>query len=130
MAAKKMNPTIKMQWLLALKGRHSPYKQGHYYLNKDGCMCVLGVLCDLYRRAHPGSEDLWKEFGDGKKAFLVDDAIHMPPAFVFEWAGINYDPSKASSTHPVVVLYMQNDGLSGLHRKNFVQLAEYIDAYF
>ena len=48
-----MNPTIKAQWLEAL--RSGEYKQGREYLrqsNKDTVLyCCLGVLCDLHRKA-------------------------------------------------------------------------------
>ena len=44
-----MRPEIKAQLIAAL--RSGDYTQGRGYLNKDGCHCFGGVLCDLAVKA-------------------------------------------------------------------------------
>ena len=39
-----MNPQIKAQWVADL--RSGQYEQGNGYLNADGKLCCLGVLCE------------------------------------------------------------------------------------
>lgn len=87
-----MNPKIKELWLNALKSGH--YQQGVGRLhNHKGKMCCLGVLCDLYIKAHP-TQAAWV------KAHTISDCYTFRssdgevrcelslPKVVNDWAGL------------------------------------------
>lgn len=92
-----MNPEIKTQWLEAL--RSGEYQQGHMALrNTSNQFCCLGVLCDLYAKAHPeeSTDMLWSLKDTGTLYwFGGDDGI--PPAKIREWAGL-------PSQNPVILV--------------------------
>ena len=80
----KMNPEIKARWVAAL--RSGRYQQGQGFLNKDGALCCLGVLCDLY------DPDAWVATGDG--VAHMNDSVSFPPMEVNEWAGFDAMPDE------------------------------------
>ncbi len=81
----KMNPDVNKSWVAAL--RSGDYKQGTRALNKDGKMCCLGVLCDLYIKAHP--EEKWEEITDpetGTVTMGLQGSKALLPQVVKRWA--------------------------------------------
>lgn len=102
----KMNPTIKAQWVAAL--RSGEYAQGDGVLKTpNGKYCCLGVLTDLGVKAGvemdilapatcPDDENLddTLNYNDG---WTFDGEWELTPNKVMEWAGLD-------SKDPVVVL--------------------------
>lgn len=86
-----MKQDILNQWLAAL--RSGEYKQGQGKLRVSEGFCCLGVLCDLYAKAHSNAE--WHEVKhlDGAN-FLVKgeygafDEYDYLPIPVQQWAGV------------------------------------------
>lgn len=87
-----MKPEIKKRWIEAL--RSGKYNQGKGYLCKDDSYCCLGVLCELAvedgaisrpapRRVRSGSSQV-----GGVVAYGALGSDYMPPAEVYEWAGV------------------------------------------
>ena len=93
-----MKPAIRARWVAAL--RSNQYKQIgqelHYGAN---CFCVLGVLCELYRKEAVvnGREDppIWQRNQYGRYEFVDPAALPselsawLPPTTVLEWAGLS-----------------------------------------
>ena len=85
--------SVKQQWIAAL--RSDEYTQTKGTLKADDGHCCLGVLCDLYAKAHPKAR--WYIDEDNKHIF-VEDSDHprvisqeMPPEIVLQWAtGLRY----------------------------------------
>ena len=102
-----MNHEIKAKWVAAL--RSGEYKQGQRYLRVDDTFCCLGVLCDLHAKATGGE---WE-------GFAYFDAIEVPPAPVYEWAGI--DDQRTGPGAPNNLAYA-ND-----HGKAFAEIADIIE---
>jgi hypothetical protein len=85
-----MNPSIKQEWLEAL--RSGQYKQGKHRLqNSTGGFCCLGVLCDIASRHGVGG---WRLEGEDPPVYdcsasgLVDTAVGRLPRAVIDWAGL------------------------------------------
>ena len=75
----KMDPQIKETWIAALES--GDYPQGRVDLqNWAGEFCCLGVLCELYDKAHPNAP-LRDAAGYG-------DKLHSLPNKVRAWSGI------------------------------------------
>lgn len=76
----KMDPQVKEVWIDALLS--GKYKQGRTKLqNQDGEFCCLGVLCDLYDKAHPNATLRDAKGYAGK--------WHSLPYEVRSWSGIS-----------------------------------------
>lgn len=76
----KMDPQVKETWIIALES--GDYPQGRVELqNWAGEFCCLGVLCDLYDKAHPNAilRDT-KGYGD---------KLHSLPYKVRAWSGVS-----------------------------------------
>lgn len=83
-----MNSEVKTLWVDAL--RSNDYAQGHGFLRTENSLgepmfCCLGVLCDLYLKAHP------KELGWQGRAstFEFFDSRYTLPKQVREWSGLD-----------------------------------------
>ena len=95
-----MNRDVKKLWLEALRG--GEYRQARSELRSatKGWYCCLGVLCDLHRKAHPGTFT-WKRklllgSADGKKRWWHLDEVGELPFEVRQWAGLSgADPTVA-----------------------------------
>lgn len=82
-----MRKDIRDRWLDALRG--SEYTQGASYLNREGKMCCLGVLCDLATKDGCGA---WVVDAYGEdKASLFEGFTRTLPEQVREWAGLSRD---------------------------------------
>lgn len=75
-----MDPTIKAQWVAAL--RSGDYIQGRGQLTNSSRDCCLGVLCKL---AVANGVDVTVETDD-KGTVLYDGLEFLPPASVVTWA--------------------------------------------
>ena len=116
---------IKTQWAGAL--RSGEYTQGIGKLkssNAEGetSHCCLGVLCELYDKAHIASrEGLWMEVadiasGEGCATCLHDGENNYPSSAVLEWARYS-QPSDCD------FLVAANDG-----GKSFEEIADIIES--
>jgi hypothetical protein len=127
-----MNADIKAQWTAAL--RSGEYVQGHGYLNADGKLCCLGVLCELAVKAEViestiSEHDSIITYGDKEMDVL-------PPA-VREWAGLPDSNRYGNPNNPTVIkdddeisLAELNDGEGHAERKHtFEEIADLIDAH-
>jgi hypothetical protein len=123
-----MNPSIKQEWLAAL--RSGQYKQGKHRLqNSAGGFCCLGVLCDIASRHGVGRwESDWRKLPEHLGDLPVycgdiqgsPDAAegHLPQA-VMEWAGLDTR----------TVYLGGGDALTALndHGLTFAEIADLID---
>lgn len=86
-----MNSEIKAKWVAAL--RHGKYEQGRGWLNRDGKMCCLGVLCELAvaEGVIPEGVAFRSPFGDIDVEVVTygDGCTRFPPTDVMRWAGLN-----------------------------------------
>jgi hypothetical protein len=88
-----VNEEIKKQWVTALiDGSYAQGKGCLRTLAVDGMLsaeadtfCCLGVLSDLYLKAHP-DETGWDPDENDGKAFLQDGGGAFPPGSVIQWA--------------------------------------------
>lgn len=116
-----MNKEIKDNWVAALVG--GKYEQCRNRLHVGNGFCCLGVLTDLYLKAHE-DERGWEvmscplnndvevmSFGSTGDYALLPDAVQ-------EWAGLNTDSPKVGEHH-----------LSGLNDdgKDFTAIAQMIE---
>lgn len=117
------------QWLQALES--GEYKQGRTYLNKNGCMCCLGVACEILI-PDTVTGDLVKSYGTGK-----DKESTMAPKMVIDILGLNdefgalnldrvtvhkYTPKDAEKIQSYGSLASMNDGVE----LSFKEIAEFI----
>lgn len=123
-----MNPEIKAQWVADL--RSGEFEQGQNYLNADGKLCCLGVLCEQAVKAGiiESGEDNGIIFYDGKENVLSET--------VRAWAGLpeagpeivnEFNPSVTVDDTPVALAEL-NDGENGWERHTFEQIADLIEA--
>jgi hypothetical protein len=99
-----MNLEVKSAWVSALKSGH--YSQTTACLKDDAGYCCLGVLCDLHAKTNG---QIWEgRFYLGRSGY--------PPEEVMEWAGLDSEQRFALAS------------LNDNQRKNFSQIAEYIEA--
>jgi hypothetical protein len=140
-----MNPEILELWVNALES--GEFKQGANRLYKpdENQWCCLGVLCELYRRAHP-EDSRWTGGGFFQAPYHNNiGSSYSPPKDVLTWAGF-YKSDNSWWTHPETVLTIDgetadpathNDGRServdaqGIHyvsvkAKTFKQIAQAI----
>lgn len=121
-----MNPEIKARWIADL--RSGEFEQGRGYLNADGKLCCLGVLCEQAVRA--GIIESSEGYGiiryDGKEDTL--------PETVREWAGLPAMNIHDNPNNPdvqvdggYVSLAELNDGENGNERHTFGQIAGLIE---
>jgi hypothetical protein len=88
-----MNPEVKAKWIAAL--RSGKYRQVKETLKKrNGGMCCLGVLCDVYAKENPQNKEAKWEYGSTSKAYSFLNSEGDLPVSVYEWAGLeNHDPN-------------------------------------
>lgn len=82
-----MNKEIKGQWVQALES--GDYAQTCNILHDEGGFCCLGVLSDLYIKAHPNSMG-WKPV-DSKasyKTYKLNGTTDVLPNCVMRWADL------------------------------------------
>jgi hypothetical protein len=78
----RMDPEVKAVWLTDL--RSGEYQQTTARLRDQDGYCCLGVLCDRYRKSHPGTQ--WELLDIGHYSFRGStDAL---PNEVMLWAGL------------------------------------------
>lgn len=84
-----MDAKIKARWIKALKSKK--YKQGKAALKTEEGFCCLGVLCDLYAKAHKLK---WKDGCKANQGMTACSRLgRFPtlirlPAKVRDWAGL------------------------------------------
>lgn len=125
----KMNPEIRAQWTAAL--RSGEYEQGRGYLNVDGKLCCLGVLCELAVKAGVIETHVY----EGREAVYYDGSSDTLTVKVREWAGLPENnvhnnpgnPSVAVDGHAVSLAEL-NDGENDWKRHSFDEIADLIDA--
>jgi hypothetical protein len=90
----KMDPEVKAKWVAAL--RSGEYDQAQSGLRVDQSQsggeigyCCLGVLCELYRREHPGA--VWIDTGRFVPVPETGGRYNYAPPEVADWAGIDED---------------------------------------
>lgn len=83
----KMNPTVKQQWVEALRGGN--YIRGHNGLRRgNDTYCCLGVLCDLYHLTTGNGEWIEEELDVTTSYYrFLGDTTYLPPP-VAEWSGL------------------------------------------
>lgn len=81
-----MNKEMVKKWADALVS--GEYKQTFGALKKNGCYCVLGVLCNLYKK-ETGKGD-WNPLAN-YEVFLINDKCHTGtiPTEVQSWIGLS-----------------------------------------
>ena len=115
-----MNTEIKARWVAAL--RSGEFEQGKEYLNRDGRMCCLGVLCELAVQ-----DGVISKVGEGELPYLpyVDygqgDEETLPPE-VAAWAGLTGNGSQNPVIDPAGIT-----GLAWLNTERNPSLAELND---
>jgi hypothetical protein len=82
-----IKPEVREAWVAAL--RSGRFEQGQGFLNKDGKLCCLGVLCEVAIEAGvPVKKQVDSEYGDPSN-ISYDEHGAFPPESVREWAGVN-----------------------------------------
>lgn len=80
-----MNPTIKKEWVAAL--RSGEYEQGTGYLRSGNEFCCLGVLCDIALRK--GIVYMWRNLGYTYFGTDSNSSYLQLPAPVVRWAELD-----------------------------------------
>lgn len=115
-----MNPDIKAQWVAAL--RSGEYKQGQRALSHSGRYCCLGVLCELAVKAgaieRVTRTDGTYLYGSGENGWLL-------PSEVVDWAGVGSGNPRANGHE----LFAYNDGVAGVRRHTFTEIADLIEEH-
>lgn len=124
--ANTMNPEIKARWTAAL--RSGEYEQGWGYLNADGKLCCLGVLCELAVK-----DEVIIPCRESSRCVYYDGEDDVLPPSVRLWAGLpdrgeNPDNPNVTVDDRAVSLAELNDGENGWERHSFDQIADIIDA--
>lgn len=125
-----MDPTIKAQWVAAL--RSGEYQQGKHVLHNvdENTYCCLGVLCDLAVKAEVITDDETvyngvifgpaTKFGSQDEKALAD-GITVLPREVMDWAGLDEEnPWAENEEHQLAEM---NDD----HGYSFEDLAHVIE---
>jgi hypothetical protein len=93
-----MNPEVKEVWTAALESGEFEQTNGKLHDSK-GAFCCLGVLCELYRRAHPETSR-WvvgdfaaRIFSANTEFNAVAQSRLVPPLPVYQWAGLTELPN-------------------------------------
>ncbi len=86
----KMNPEVKKSWVDAL--RSGDYEQGRGGLRIDDDYCCLGVLCDLFAKAHQMDKNMqWmsaKNITESTGVMVIAGVRGILPQRVATWAGL------------------------------------------
>jgi hypothetical protein len=121
-----MNQSVKEQWIQALTS--GEYQQTTNYLQREGKYCCLGVLCELYQKAHPDQTEWCNALNpDDEMYFRVNTEdgpqrdTKMPPAVVCEWAGLDPSDNMFNNLVAVDTLAKRND-----EGATFAEIAAYI----
>jgi hypothetical protein len=77
-----MNEEIKIQWIDALLS--GEFTRGESFLNSDGKLCPLGVLCELAVRAGATT----REGSHSGNVIMYGHQNHVLPDSVVSWAGL------------------------------------------
>lgn len=120
----KMDPTIKTEWVAAL--RSGAYQQAKYKLrNSDDGFCCLGVLCELAVQAKvielPIQIYRGYTYGQSNAGGYT---AQLPPV-VAQWAGIT---SNSYGSKPEQNLIHHND--DNHDGKTFKEIADIIEEHF
>lgn len=123
-----MSPKVKKLWIEALKS--GEFKQGVTYLQKDGCFCVVGVLCELFRRETGRGEWRYSE-ENGVFYFKVGEDCFgsAAPSEVSRWAQVPvglWTTNVKGDFGREMELWELNDSLG----YDFLQLANVIEECF
>ena len=117
-----MNAEVKAQWVGALRSGH--FQQGKGYLDKDGLLCVMGVLCRLAEGAgvvragpFPMEPNIWRYFS-GEFGVITT----LPPE-VAEWAGLTGNEAGNLPALGNCIVNLSDSGVP------FPELADLIEAY-
>jgi hypothetical protein len=123
-----MNPEIKAQWIADL--RSGEFVQGTGYLNADGKLCCLGVLCEQAVKAGVVESDM-----SGEGTVYYDGKDNILPDQVREWAGLPGANTHDNPNNPDVTVHDTavslaelNDGENGWEGHTFGQIADLIEA--
>lgn len=118
-----MKAEIKELWVAALES--GEYTQNKGCLRKEGSFCCLGVLSDLYAKAHPDTarwEDANKTVYGDLDTFIIEEGGRQDVSHQFldplvaDWSGLG-DVYATTQT-----LMVQNDQ----EGKTFPEIAAYI----
>lgn len=96
------------------------YKQDKEQLKTLLGFCCLGVLCDMYIKAHPGDLDARWTFMD--KMFFCHNGNAILPSKVISWAGMRSTLGRYTKDGKVSTLTKDNDTLG----KTFPEIAKII----
>lgn len=118
-----MNKEVKKKWLKAL--RSGEYDQGKGCLltrtSKGDKFCCLGVLCNLYAQAHPGTG-----FKDEFESYSFFDESYQLPIKVRNWAKISKS-KKFDYDHYKVTAGSKLMQLNDMDNCNFNEIADWIE---
>lgn len=99
-----MNPTIKQQWVEAL--RSGAYAQGKGYLRTRAGFCCLGVLCDLHSKA---TGEAWNPPWQSVEAYVYMGTTWYLPEAVQKWAGLSDGNPHITTAREITNLPTLND---------------------
>lgn len=111
-----MKPDVKTVWCAALRSKK--YKQGKRYLRKKNRYCCLGVLTDLYLKAHNLKWSKSKE----KDVYSFSCTSFSLPEPVCKWADLGAFPYAGMES-----LMALNDGDSFAPEKGTKTFSEIAD---
>jgi hypothetical protein len=114
-----MHQKIKAEWVTAL--RSGEYQQGREQLHSSGGhYCCLGVLCDLYARAHavPLDTNLYADEGD----------TELPAIEIVKWAGLKVNDPVLVIDGSKLNASVHNDGSPDVRQRTFFEIADAIEA--
>ena len=119
-----MNPTIKAEWVAAL--RSGEYQQGTGTLSMDGEFCCLGVLTDIAVE-HGVCSWVSTEDGLGVNRSGATETSVLPPV-VMAWAGLASANPEIDLTNTAIsepdqhdLAHLNDDGIT------FAQIADLIE---
>lgn len=115
-----MKKKIKDQWLEAL--RSGDYEQGEEYLHYDDKFCCLGVLCDIYIKENPESED-WD--GDAEPTFYGN--AYTLPQEVLSWSGLEHENPKVPHLDKLDTISLSH--LNDDYHLSFEKIADLIEKH-
>ena len=111
-----MDEKAKQMRVEALRG--GEYRQTKFSLKRNGCYCVMGVLCELHRLSHDG---IWESGRKGERWYL--HSLSEIPTDVMEWAGLSSRSPRVTYKGEPTDLVTLND----MESLSFPQLAQVIE---
>lgn len=113
-----MNQDIKRRWVAAL--RSGEYEQGKRWLNDNGKLCCLGVLCELAVQDGVITKHTMR---DGIGVYGIG-ATAVPPVAVEDWAGFGRSSTSVWKVKGDYLVAMNDE-----YGYSFAQIADAIEQH-